>query len=355
MSLFRPAIREQLKLRLALAGPSGSGKSFTALRLAFALGRVAVIDTEHRAAEKYKGLAPDGVPWNFDVCNLAHFDPLNYVEAIQAAAGYDVLVIDSISHAWDGVGGALDQVDKKGGNKFTAWKDVTPRHRRMVEAMLACPCHLIVTLRTKTEYVIEEQINRAGKIVQVPRKVGMQPVQRAGMEYEFDLVADMDLEHNLRVSKTRCPAVDGWEGFKPGPEFLRPVMQWLNEGEPPGPQPPGGPPPSAASAPPPRLPPANEPPSYAEDLTDRCRLDQAGRISTLIAAMGMPSWAYQQMLSSRGVSDLEQLTAGQATELIAKLERLQSEQELQAAMDGGFGGGAPAEAAPAGGTDAPLA
>lgn len=231
MSMFTPAKRDQLKLRMALCGPSGSGKSYSALRFAFALGaKVAAIDTEHRALSKYQGLNPDGVQWNFDVLELAHYAPTNYTAAIKEAGrlGYDVIIVDSLSHAWEGAGGALDQIDKKGGNKFTAWKDVTPQHRGMVDAILGAPLHVIATMRTKTEYVLET--NEKGKTV--PVKIGTQPVQRVGMEYEFDVVADMDLSHVLTVSKTRCPAIDQEVVSQPSAHWLAPVVEWLGAGSP---------------------------------------------------------------------------------------------------------------------------
>jgi len=229
MSMFKRATRSQLKLRMALCGPSGSGKSYTALRFAFALGpKVAAVDTEHGSLSKYQGLQPDGVPWDFDVVELKHYAPTAYTECIREAAraGYDVLVLDSLSHAWEGAGGALDQVDKKGGNRFTAWKDVTPQHRAMIDAILGSPLHVIATMRTKTEYVLEE--NEKGK--QVPVKIGTQPVQRAGMEYEFDVVADMDLSHTLTVSKTRCSDIDQQISSHPSAAFVDPLRAWLDAG-----------------------------------------------------------------------------------------------------------------------------
>ncbi len=238
MSMFHKATKKKLKARVALDGPAGSGKTYTGLRFAFALagdrelGKVAVIDTEHRSASKYVGESPDGFAWDFEVCELAHYAPSTYVQVLQEAgrAGFDVVLIDSLSHAWEGVGGALDQVNKKGGNSFTAWKDVTPQHREMIDAILACPCHVIVTMRTKMEYVLEEQQNKQGKTVQVPKKVGMAPIQRQGMEYEFDVVCDIDVTHTLTVSKTRCPALDGKKAVIPGPGFIAPLVDWLGDG-----------------------------------------------------------------------------------------------------------------------------
>lgn len=239
MSMFKPATREQLKARIALDAPTGGGKTYTGLAFAFALagpnGRVCVIDTENRSASKYVGYAPHGIPWQFQVCDLKHFAPSTYTAAIREAAncGFDVVLIDSLSHAWEGVGGALDQVDKKAaqnGNSFTAWKDVTPQHREMIEAILSFPGHVIAAMRTKMEYVLEEITNASGKKVMSPKKVGLAPIQRQGMEYEFDIVCDLDTDHMLKVSKTRCPEIDGMIVSKPGPEFMSPVIKWLNEG-----------------------------------------------------------------------------------------------------------------------------
>ena len=232
MTMFKKATREQLKARIALDGPSGSGKTYTALRCASAFGqRVAVIDTEHGSASKYSGEAPDGTPWEFDVVNLTDFSPLRYIEAIEAAghAQYDLLVIDSLSHAWMGKGGALEMVDNSGEkNTYFAWGKVTPVFRRMIEAILASPCHVIATMRTKAEYVIEK--DQHGK--NVPKKIGTAPVMREGMEYEFDIVADIDIDHTIRIGKTRCNAVDGATCYKPTPAFWTPVIDWLKTGTP---------------------------------------------------------------------------------------------------------------------------
>lgn len=236
VSSFKKADRKKAKLRLALDGPSGSGKTFTALRFALALAdndvtKIAVIDTEHGSAAKYVGERPDGTQIEFDHVTLEDFSPTNYTQFITEAGqcGYKVVVIDSLSHAWEGKGGALEQVDTKAnktGNKFTAWADVTPQHQRMVEAILRSPCHVIATMRSKTEYVL--QADSKGKMV--PTKIGLKPIQRDGMEYEFDVVCDIDTEHLLKVSKTRCPALDGMSVMKPGASFVRPLLDWLENG-----------------------------------------------------------------------------------------------------------------------------
>jgi hypothetical protein len=227
---FQKATKQQSKLRLAIDGPSGSGKTYTALSVGSHLGeRMAVIDTERGSASLYSDI------FSFDVLNLETFSPLTYAEAIRAAvtAGYDVIVIDSLSHAWMGKDGALEQVDKaakrsSSGNSFTAWKDVTPMHNEMVDTILQAPVHIIVTMRTKTEYVIEKGDN--GK--STPRKVGMAPIQRDGMEYEFTVVADMDLENNFIVSKSRCSTLSGAVIKKPGKDVADILLKWLNDGSP---------------------------------------------------------------------------------------------------------------------------
>lgn len=234
--MFRQATKQQSKLRMTIDGPAGSGKTFTALRFAHSLargGKIAVIDTERGSASKYVGESPDGTPWQFDVAELTTFAPSNYVEAISGAAlaGYAVLVIDSLSHAWEGKGGALEMRDKasaeqKTRNDFTAWRAVTPEHMRLVDSILQAPMHVITTMRSRMEYVQEED-ERGRKVV---RKVGMAPIQRPGMEYEFDLVADVDIEHTLVISKSRCHAMADQRANRPGPTFWAPLVAWLESG-----------------------------------------------------------------------------------------------------------------------------
>ncbi len=235
-NLFHRATKSQAKLRMALMGPSGSGKTFTALSVAGALGRVAVIDTEHGSASKYAGSgAAEPGRFVFDVLELNDYHPQQYIDAIHAAgaAGYDVLVIDSLSHAWNGSGGVLEIVDKAAKrsdskNTFAAWRDATPLHNQLVEALLAAPLHLIVTMRSKTEYVLER--DERGKMT--PRKVGLAPVQREGMEYEFDIVAEMDMQNTLMITKTRIPRLTGKVIPTPGAALGETLKAWLLDGTP---------------------------------------------------------------------------------------------------------------------------
>ena len=225
---FTKATKRRAKLRMAIIGPAGSGKTYTALTLARHLGeRVAVIDTERGSASKYADL------FGFDVLELDQFSPQTYVQAVEAAgqSGYDVLVVDSLSHAWVGPGGALEMVDAvaargKSGNSFGAWREVTPHHNALVNALLQAPCHLIGTMRSKTDYV-QEKDDRGRTVI---RKVGLAPVQRDGLEYEFDVVGDMDQEHTLVVTKTRCPALSGQVIRLPGEALARTLCEWLGRG-----------------------------------------------------------------------------------------------------------------------------
>lgn len=229
---FRRATKTQSRLRMALDGPAGGGKTFTALTFAAALangGGVAVIDTERGSASKYSDL------FTFDVLELDTFHPQRYIDGIKAAedAGYDVVVIDSLSHAWEGEGGVLDLHDKAtkrsgGGNSFTAWKDVTPIHRKLIDAILQSRCHIIVTMRSKMDYV--QTADDKGRTV--IKKVGMAPVQRAGIEFEFDIVADLDIDHNMVVTKSRCFAVADAVVNKPSAKWFETVKAWLGDGAP---------------------------------------------------------------------------------------------------------------------------
>ncbi len=229
MTMFKPAVKHESKLRLAIAGPSGSGKTYSALAIGTALGKTAVVDTEHGSAAKYADIFP------FDVLEMdAPFHPDRFVDAINAAAGagYDVLIIDSLSHAWNGAGGLLEIVDQiarrmKTSNSFAAWKDATPIQNALIEAIVGARVHIIATMRSKQEYVLE-QVERNGRTVSQPKKVGMAPVQRDSMEYEFDVYLDMTIENDAIVQKTRCPQIAGAVFNKPGADLAATFREWLS-------------------------------------------------------------------------------------------------------------------------------
>jgi ABC-type dipeptide/oligopeptide/nickel transport system ATPase component len=235
---FKKATKRQAKLRMALVGPSGSGKTWKSLAIATALldnPKIAVIDSERGSASKYAG-----DPFEFDVLELESFSPQIYCDAIETAEaeGYDVIIVDSLSHAWMGKDGILEQVDaatarSSSKNTFSeGWRKATPMHNQLVDTLLRSRCHVFCTLRTKVEWVIEE--NDRGK--KEPRKVGMQPVQREGLDYEFDVVADVNLDNDLIIGKTRCSALRGRiyhldEHDKIG----RALADWLTDGAAPAP------------------------------------------------------------------------------------------------------------------------
>ncbi|MHC3450839.1 ATP-binding protein [Streptomyces prasinus] len=230
---FRPATKDGAKARVSIQGVSGSGKTWTSLSLAHGLAegqKFAVIDTERGAASLYIG--ERGI--QFDVLQMHRYDPRDLVKALAAAAqaGYGVVMVDSLSHFWKGTDGTLDQVEKAkskyGGNSFAGWKDGTPMQNEMVEALLAYPGHVVVTMRSQTEWVLQE--NDRGR--KEPTMVGMRAEQRKGIEYEFGVAAEMDINNRLRFLKSRCPALHQQVLDKPdgNRDIAKPLLDWLNDG-----------------------------------------------------------------------------------------------------------------------------
>lgn len=223
---IRKAERRKAKLRLGISAPSGAGKTYSALLMAFGLGgKVGLIDTEHGSGDLYANLG------DYDIIGIeAPYTVAKYRAAINEfeQAGYTTIIIDSLSHAWAGDGGLLDKQGKladRGTNSFAAWRTITPEHNALVDAMLQSPCHIIATMRAKQEYVLE--INDKGK--QTPKKVGLAPVQREGMEYEFTVMLDVDMNHIASASKDRTSLFDG-QFFKITAQTGDTLMQWLDMG-----------------------------------------------------------------------------------------------------------------------------
>ena len=226
---FKKAGRGKLKLRLALAGPSGSGKTYTSLALAAGLGgKTAVIDTERCSAAKYAEY------FDFDVAEMdAPFHPDRLTEAVAdvAKAGYDNCLIDSLSHFWAGPGGLLELVDKfaaqmKTRNTFVAWKRAGPIQNKMVESILQAPMNMLWCMRSKQEYAVEKD-QKSGKAT--VSKLGLAPVQRDGIEYEADIFAEMDMDHNFIVAKTRMFDLTDAVINKPNKELGVQIGKWLNK------------------------------------------------------------------------------------------------------------------------------
>lgn len=221
---FQKAMKKRAKLRLALSGPSGSGKTYGALQIAAGLGgKIAVIDTERGSASLYSDLV------EFDTLEIAPpFTPERFIEALQAAAagGYNVCVVDSITHEWDGAGGCLEINEtiahaKFRGNTWAAWNETTPRHRAFLDAILQSPMHVIATMRSKTETVQGDD--------KKVKKLGMKAIQREGAEYEFTVVLDLEHEKHYAVgSKDRTRLFS--EPHVLSPETGKRLLAWLDSG-----------------------------------------------------------------------------------------------------------------------------
>jgi hypothetical protein len=232
---FQPAVRRGKKARIAIDGVAGSGKTWTALLTARELigpdGRIGVLDTERGSAALYADeFVFDELPWE------PPYDPRELAETILAEAkNFDVLIVDSLSHFWRGEGGTLDIVEASGnrtsgGNRFAGWKSGTPAQNSMIDALLLAPCHIVVTMRSAQEWVLEKD-EKTGRTA--PRRIGMAPVQRNDLEFEFTVVADLDLDHTISISKSRCRALaDRRFPAGHGQKFGQILHDWLEGAEP---------------------------------------------------------------------------------------------------------------------------
>ena len=218
---FVPVTKTQAKLRMAISGPAGAGKTMTALRIAKGLSakKPALIDTEAGSASKYADILP------FDGLVLTTFSPQHYIDAIASAeqGGYEVVILDSLTHEWQYV---LEDVDRRKAaarNQFTAWAEPSRFHQQLVEKILQSTIHVIATMRSKMEYAVD------GSTV---KKLGLAPVQRDDLPYVFDVVLDLDHKHNATVSKSRIAVLADQIISKPGEELGGQLRAWLSEGAP---------------------------------------------------------------------------------------------------------------------------
>jgi len=223
-SPFQPAVKTKAKLRLLIEGGPGDGKTFTALRVARGLvaSRAAVIDTEAGSAQKYADL------FGFDVLVLTSYEPQDYINAIAAAedAGYEVAVIDSLTHEWEAVKNDVDRRKTGQANQFTAWKEPKLNHNKLVEKIVQARVHIIATVRSKVDYALDTSSGRTEV-----KKLGMAPIQQDEMPYHFDVIGAMDSAHNMKISKSRIAALADKVIEKPGEEFGKKLAAWLAEGE----------------------------------------------------------------------------------------------------------------------------
>ena len=229
MFTIRKAERRQAKLRMALAGVSGSGKSLGAIKLAAGMGKkFVVIDTEHRSADLYADVA------EYDVLALDKpFTPEKYIQAINHCEkqGYEIIIVDSLSHAWAGEGGALDMHDaatqaSSSKNSYMAWREITPWQNKLVNTIIQSTSHIIVTLRVKTHYDVTE-VNGKKR----PVKIGLSPIQKEGLEYEFTAVLNMDKDSYMYTSsKDRTNIFEG-KHEQLSVETGRQIMEWLESGK----------------------------------------------------------------------------------------------------------------------------
>jgi DNA polymerase III delta prime subunit len=221
--MFKKATKAQAKARLLFSGASGSGKTTAALTVAAQLGkRIAFIDTEAGSASLYADR------FDFDVLELSPpYAPERFIEAIEAAeqAGYEVIVIDSITHEWSGPGGCLD-IKTKLGDRFQDWAKVTPRHDRFIQAMMRSKSHIIATVRAKQGYSMDEK----GKV----QKSGMDPQQRDGIDFEFTVCWNINAAHMAEAQKDRTRLFDGKPEVITAETGER-LAKWLSAGEAPAP------------------------------------------------------------------------------------------------------------------------
>lgn len=301
---FQPATRHEAKARVAMIGPTGSGKTWTSLQFARILagetGRIGLIDTENASASLYADV--------HDFQTAAWYPPYDAAKLAaaihDAAKQFDVLVVDSLTHFWQGDGGVLDIVEQEGaknrGNKFAGWAKGTPLWRSLLDALIFAPCHVIVTMRSKMDYVQTTDANGRAKV----EKMGMAPVARNDVEYEFTIVGELDQSHRLTITKSRCSALaDQVAAPHQSAKLAEVLVDWLS---------------SATPDPAPHVPPAPERPKG--DVTD-------AQIRKLMACFGERNikekaarLAYIVAVVDRDIESSKELTRAEAAKVIDALE-----------------------------------
>ena len=316
MSKFQRAERKRVKLKIAITGPSGSGKTFSALELASGLGaKIALIDTENDSASLYSDR------FTFDTLVI---DPpytiQKYMDSVKAAQDeqYDVVVIDSISHAWAGDGGLLSKkeaMDARGGNNFANWGTITKEQEAFKASLLNADIHMICTMRSKQEYA---QVGDGGKLK--VQKLGLAPIQRDGMEYEFTTVFDVAMDHNAQASKDRTGLFDG-QLLRLTKETGEKLLSWLNGAkvEAPKPQPP------AVQESPVQEPQASNvkalPPPRPYNNGDRTITEkQIARIHAKAKSVGMDKEEFTDFIAKHGYASSKDITMNDYNKLCEEVD-----------------------------------
>lgn len=306
---LRKAERRKLKARIGMSGASGSGKTYSSLRIAYGFvgdwSKIAIIDTENGRGELYVNTNRNNVAiGEYNVLTLdPPFTPRRYIEAIKTCeeGGMEAIIIDSLSHAWAGVGGMLEMKERFSATEksdFTAWRKITPEHNLLVDALLRTKCHLIVTLRAKAEYALTE---RNGKMV--PQKVGMAPIFRDGLEYEMVIFMELSQDHFARASKDNTGIFDQIP-FTPTEESGTAIRAWLESGV-------DAPPPAKEETPAPTqiLPPATEKPK-----------DGKANWTTFWPEVKKLSFDKEQVHKLAGTDSIADWTQTQIDQLLKKLK-----------------------------------
>lgn len=232
----KKAKRQRRPLKISFEGLSGGGKTFSALRLAFLMRRLGIgkrivlLDSENESGGLYDGVVMDGEKWEYETATVPpeKQNPAGYTEAYEyvTGEGYDIVIIDSMTHAWKGALARVDQIAARNRNdKFgSGWRVVTPEQEKMLRTITDPRAHLLTTTRVKGEYEITSDDGGKKHI----KKMGMKADQRDGHEYEYDCVLRMDPEdHSAKVEKVRgCMAMDGAFAVCPGPDFWKPLLDW---------------------------------------------------------------------------------------------------------------------------------
>ncbi len=225
---LRKATRKKAKIRLGLSAVSGGGKTYSAILIAKGLAggdlsKVAIIDSENSSADLYAHLG------DFNVLPItAPFSPEKYIDAVKACekAGMEVIIIDSITHEWDGKGGCLEIVEGLGG-RYQDWAKVTPRHQSFIDSITQSPVHIITTVRRKQDYEMTKETSGKIKV----EKAGLREITREGFEYELTINLEMDTRHNATASKDRTGLFMGKPAFVPSEKTGELILQWCEQGE----------------------------------------------------------------------------------------------------------------------------